>query len=159
METNRQELAALLAATARADRRAFADFYDRTSRRVYGLISDIAAGPEHRNDVMQHVYVLAWQRAKQYDPAAEDPMVWILTLARRHAVGYARPESAVTPTRSVDMLGPDERESITMAYGAGMTYQKVAETLGVTEGTIRGRIRDGVRTLNHNHTGAPYDEH
>ncbi|GAB3259244.1 sigma-70 family RNA polymerase sigma factor [Arthrobacter pigmenti] len=158
METNRQELAALLAATARADRRAFTDFYDRTSRRVYGLICDMTAGTDHRNDVMQHVYVLAWQHAGRYDPATEDPMVWILTLARRHAVDYARPEPAVTPTGSVDMLGPDERESITMAYGAGMTYQKVAETLGVAEGTIRGRIRDGMRTLNHNHAG-PHNEH
>jgi RNA polymerase sigma-70 factor, ECF subfamily len=153
METNRQELAALLAATARADTRAFADFYDRTSRRVYGLICDIAAGPDHRNNVMQHVYVLAWQRAERYDPATEDPMVWILTLARRHAVDYARPDPTFTPTGSVDMLRPHERESITMAYGAGMTYQKVAETLDETERTIRGRIRDGMRTLNHNHAG------
>lgn len=169
MTSDKQELAALLADTAAADRHAFAEFYIRTSKRVYGLICDLNTGQETRFQAMQDVYLLVWEKASQYRPAVEDPMAWTMSLVHRHAVDQARRSSShvAGPASPLDAqyLRPDtspiaeldsgERESIRMAYGAGMTYQKVAEALGVTEGTTKGRIRDGMRNLNHHDPRGP----
>lgn len=136
------------------------------------MICDVFPGPDH-DDVIQEVFVLAWQRADQFDPATEDAMAWIMTLAHRHAVDQARKATSLpsagggetpgtsaahTDTGTMSALCPTERESLMMAYGAGMTYQKVAESLGVTERTAKGRIRDGVRSLHHNHNGNAQDK-
>lgn len=166
MGNSKQTLAALLVATAGEDRRAFAEFYARTSSRVYGMVCDVTAGSKHRDSLVQDIFVRAWERAGQYDPTIEDPMTWVMTLAHRHAVDQARKEATFPPTRAasgpsatsadngpIGSIHPDERESLMMAYGAGMTYQKIAETLGVTERTVKGRIRDGARNLNNNRSG------
>jgi RNA polymerase sigma-70 factor, ECF subfamily len=44
-------------------------------------------------------------------------------------------------------LSPREREAITLAYFGGHSYRDVAELLGEPEGTIKGRIRIGLRKL------------
>jgi RNA polymerase sigma-70 factor (ECF subfamily) len=44
-------------------------------------------------------------------------------------------------------LPPDERVAIELAYFGANTYRQVAELLGAPEGTIKARIRTGLRRL------------
>lgn len=172
MGNSTEKLADLLVGTARQDRRAFAELYERTCSRIYGMLCGVIPGSGH-DDVMQEVFVLVWQRAGHYDPAMDDPMAWLMALAHRHAVDHAREGTTLPSADSQDApnpstewenndsmpsLPPNERESIMMAYGAGMSYQSVAASLGVTEKTVRGRIRHGVRSLNHSNIPERHDE-
>ena len=50
-------------------------------------------------------------------------------------------------SRCLDGLTELQRESITLAYYAGYTYQQVASVLGVALGTVKTRIRDGLKRL------------
>ena len=49
--------------------------------------------------------------------------------------------------RAVESLPADERDPILLAYFGGRTYREAAELLGQPEGTVKSRIRVGLRTL------------
>ena len=45
------------------------------------------------------------------------------------------------------VLPPDERRAIELAYFEGRTYVEVAQLLDAPEGTIKSRIRNGMRRM------------
>ena len=49
--------------------------------------------------------------------------------------------------RALGTLPPEEREAIELAYFQGHSYVNVAEILGQPEGTVKSRIRNGMRRM------------
>ncbi|MDV8003658.1 MULTISPECIES: sigma-70 family RNA polymerase sigma factor [unclassified Rhodococcus (in: high G+C Gram-positive bacteria)] len=172
-----RELAVILANVAGGDQGAFAEFYDRTSSRVYGMVLRVLRDPGFSEEAVQEVYLQAWKSADSFDPAKGSALAWLLTLAHRRAVDRVRSEQSssdrqalydttnATPefdvvsdevtrrdehravTDCLETLTDTQRQSVTLAYYGGRTYREVAEDLGVAIPTIKSRIRDGLLRL------------
>ena len=159
------------------DERSFADLYDATSATVYGLVVRVIRSPEIAEEVVQEVYLMAWQQSARFDPARGTVLGWLCTLAHRRAVDRVRQvarerdreqtyedrragtqmdqtwqevEQGVD-TREVrdglSALTPLQRQAVGLAYYQGYTYQEVARRLDVPLGTAKARIRDGLTRL------------
>jgi RNA polymerase sigma-70 factor (ECF subfamily) len=171
------DLSALLARASRGDEQAFADLYDRSCTRVFGLVRRVVRDPAQAEEVTQEVYLAVWRESARYDAARGTALGWILTIAHRRAVDRVRAaesarerdsrfatlddgpafdvvEEAVAASldsarvrRALSMLTDLQREAITLAYYGGYTYKEVSELLDVPLGTIKTRMRDGLIRL------------
>jgi RNA polymerase sigma-70 factor (ECF subfamily) len=170
-------LSALLASASRGDESAFAELYDLTTARVFGLVRRVVRDPAQAEEVTQEVYLAVWRESARYEPSRGSPIGWILTIAHRRAVDRVRASESArerdtrfavldegpafdvvveTVTASLDsvrvrralaMLTDVQREAITLAYFGGYTYKEVSELLDVPLGTIKTRMRDGLIRL------------
>jgi RNA polymerase sigma factor (sigma-70 family) len=168
---------ALLAGLASGDRDAAAGFVRRFQSRVYGLAVTILGDPAAAEDVAQETFVRAWRHASSYDARRGAVSTWLLTIARNLAIDRARlarsrpvdpdvlaaqlepPASAGesdAPTRLAErerlrelLLGlPEEqRRALVLATYFGRTAKEIAEFDGTPLGTVKTRIRDGLRKL------------
>lgn len=96
------DLVAALRAIAGGDRGAFAEFYDRTSARVFGLASRVLRNPALAEEITQEVYLQVWTTAAgQFDPAAASPIGWLMTLTHRRSVDRIRAEQSASDRNNV----------------------------------------------------------
>ena len=84
------DLAALLAATARGERDAFAEVYRRTAPKLLAVALRILRDRERADDVLQEVYLRVWRNAGSYSPDSGRPMTWLIAIARNRAIDVAR---------------------------------------------------------------------
>jgi RNA polymerase sigma factor (sigma-70 family) len=157
------------------DDAALREVYDQYASFVYGLAARVIGDARAAEDVSQDVFVAFWQRPAAFDPARGSLRTWLGTLTHRRAVDYVRREEArrrrtervasravtapdveematalLTAERvraALDLLPPDQRRAIQLAYFGGKTYRQVAETLGIPEGTAKSRLRLALRRI------------
>ncbi|MDX1890234.1 sigma-70 family RNA polymerase sigma factor [Mycolicibacterium sp. 050158] len=171
------DLDALLRRVAEQDVEAFAEFYDHTRARVFGLVLRVLRDPGYSEETTQDVYLQVWRGAANYNPSAGSPLAWLLTLAHRRAVDRVRSEQSASQRDSrygaanvelpadrvaeaviqldeqrqvVECLGSltdPQRECLQLAYYEGLTYVQVSERLSANLATIKSRMRDGIRGL------------
>ncbi len=167
----------LLEQISGGDQDAFAQFYNHTSKRVYGLARRVLVDAELSRDATQEVYLQVWNSAGKYSQKSGTPLAWLMTLAHRRAVDKVRSQQSATarearygaamqvPDRDdvaetveqqleaeavvtcLETLTQTQQESVRMAYYGGLTYREVAEKLGAAVPTIKSRIRDGLIRL------------
>ena len=172
-----RDLDELLRQVARQDVDAFAEFYDQTRARVYGLVTRVLRDPGYSEETTQDIYLQVWRTAGSYDPTAGSPLAWLLTQAHRRAVDRVRSEQAASQRESrygatnvdtpadhvadsvillderrrvadcLDSLTDVQREAVQLAYYDGLTYAQVSERLSANLATIKSRMRDAIRGL------------
>jgi RNA polymerase sigma-70 factor (ECF subfamily) len=173
-ETEAAHLVELMALSARGHQDAFAELYDLTSQRVYGIILRVLRSPDHAAEVMQEVYVEVWRQSARFSAAKGSVIAWMTTVAHRRAVDRVRSVSSEVARderyafhrgdREIDQvwdgveqrldvdrvrkgmasLTPIQREALTLAYFGGYTQSQVAQLLKLPLGTVKTRIRDGL---------------
>ena len=88
------DLAELLRRSARGDEAAFADLYDATSRRLFGLVLRIVRDHAMSEEVTQEVYLDVWRQSSRFDPERGSALSWLMTIAHRTAVDKVRASEA-----------------------------------------------------------------
>lgn len=142
-----------MAEVAAGSATAFAQVYDLTSERVFGLLRALVGDRPQAEALLQQTYVEVWQRAGAFTTTAIDLSVWICEIAHRRAVEHVRttgstrgaqPPVASDPLQSIP---PSEGECISLAYYEGLSQQDIAARTGQPLATVRTRTRAGLSRL------------
>ncbi len=168
--------AQLVTRVARYDDVALAEIYRRHGGAVYGLARRVLNNNTEAEDVAQEVFLRLWNQPERFDPNRGTLRSFLLTQSHARAVDAVRShearrgrevrEAESTARAGYDLqnefadlimseevqsalakLPVDERRAIELAYFQGLTYVKVAELLDEPEGTIKSRIRNGMRRM------------
>ena len=91
------ELIALIGATARGDRDAFATLYQRTAPKLFAILLRILRGKAAAEDALQDVFLKIWQNARSFSPEAGPPMGWLISVARNRAIDILRARNPAEP--------------------------------------------------------------
>jgi RNA polymerase sigma-70 factor, ECF subfamily len=166
----------LAMAIARWDQEALAEVYRRNAGPVFGLARRVLGDAAVAEEVVQEVFLRLWHEPGRYDPERGSLRTFLLSQVHSRSVDMLRSDTArrqreVRDARSTasgqydvehefldiavaegvrDALGvlqPGERSAIELAYFGGHTYREVAVILGEPEGTIKSRIRSGMRRM------------
>ncbi len=168
--------AGLVVAISRYHQEALAEAYRRHAGAVFGLarrlLSDVALAEE----IVQEVFLRLWNTPERFDPGRGSLRSYLLAQCHGRAVDLLRSETSrrrredrnlrETAESGYDLehevwdltlaehvktvvavLPTAEREAIELAYFGGHTYREVAAMLGQPEGTVKSRIRTGLRRL------------
>jgi RNA polymerase sigma-70 factor (ECF subfamily) len=168
------QLAELLRRASRGDESAFAEWYDATSSRAFGLAVRVLRDRAQAEEVTQEAYLDCWRHAARFDEAKGGAISWLLTIVHRKAVDRVRSaeastrrdaayghrevsvdhdETAETATASLEAtrvrtalaeLTIKQREAVQLAFLGGYTHTEVAKLLDLPVGTAKTRIRDGL---------------
>jgi RNA polymerase sigma-70 factor (ECF subfamily) len=168
--------AALLIAIARWREDALAEVYRRHGGAVYGLARRVLSDEARAEEVVQEVFMRLWNSPERCDTDRGSLRSFLLAEAHGRAVDQLRSETSRrrreeqdarrTATAGYDLehevwdltlaeqvksalgdLPAEERRAIQLAYFGGHTYREVAARLGEPEGTVKSRIRAGLRRL------------
>lgn len=167
--------AALLSRVAASDGAAFDDLYARYAPRAAVLALSILHEPALVEDAVQEAFLAVWRRAPTYDPARGSVRSWLLTIVRHRAIDDCRRRhddrwvdvAALTEVSdgmdthdlacqhaevqlvhaALVRLPAAQRASLALVYAAGYTHPQIARVQGVPLGTVKGRLRLGLRTL------------
>ena len=168
--------AQLVTAVARYSEVALAEVYRRHGGAVYGLARRVLNNESEAQDVTQEVFLRLWNQPDRFDPGRGSLRAFLLAQSHARAVDAIRSLNARRAREAKDAqrtasaeydvsheawdlaladkvsgaladLPKDERRAIELAYFDGRTYVEVAELLDAPEGTIKSRIRNGMRRM------------
>ncbi len=83
------DLDALLVRAAGGDCDAFVEFYDATSPRVYAVLLRATGSTATADDLLQGIYVEAWERMRGRAAPPCPGLEWMSIIAHRHAARRA----------------------------------------------------------------------
>jgi RNA polymerase sigma-70 factor (ECF subfamily) len=156
---------------------ALAEVYRRHSGAVFALAQRITRNQTLAEEITQEIFVRLWNRWESYDPDRGSVRSFLLAHTHGRSVDLIRSESsrrmreeretrqlvaAAGPTLEEEVvemqmaehvrgalasLHEAERSAIELAYFGGHSYREVAEILGEPEGTVKSRIRSGLKRL------------
>jgi RNA polymerase sigma-70 factor (ECF subfamily) len=168
--------AALVLAIARYHHEALAEAYRRHGGAVFGLARRLLYEIALAEEVVQEVFLRLWNDPDRFEPGRGSLRSYLLAQTHGRSVDVLRSEGArrareerdarttaeagydieheVTDMatadqvrRALDALPQAERQAIELAYFGGRTYREVAAALQEPEGTVKSRIRAGLKRL------------
>jgi len=165
------DAAALMERVRAGDAGAFESLYDEYHRLVYGVALRVLSDPGSAEDVTQAVFMKIWSTPEIFRTG--NFPAWIVRVARNRAVDVLRaraarpadevPESmpaadgleetalarieAEQVRSAMTLLPPEQRELIELGFFGGITHEEMARSTGVPLGTVKTRIRTGLRRL------------
>ncbi|BDU77557.1 RNA polymerase sigma factor [Mesoterricola sediminis] len=162
----------LLARIAVQDAEALAELFHRYGSRVLAYVRAMAPGAFPHEDAVQEIFLALWQKAGLFAPQEDGGAAgWIFTVTRHKVFDIQRSLGRVRETGGLDleflggahgegdptlapsihkalaMLPDDQLTPLRLAYFGDLSYDETARMLGLPVGTVKTRIRAGLRAL------------
>jgi RNA polymerase sigma-70 factor, ECF subfamily len=168
--------AQLVAFIAGSSELALAEAYWRHGGAVCGLARQVMNNSAEAEDITQDIFLRLWNRPKSFDPARGTLRSFLLAQSHSRAIDAVRSRSARTMREAKDsgrsrssiydvqyevwdlvltdqigqaleQLSSEERRAIELAFFEEYSYVAVAQMLEQPEGTVKSRIRNGMRKM------------
>ena len=159
------------------DPEAFGALYDRHSRAAYSLAYRMMGERQAAEDLVQDAFLKVWRAAGSYRAKRGSARTWVLSIVHNRGIDQLRstasrrriqekveasvpksqPSEAFTQTwhntqraqvhEALRTLPPQQLEILELAYFSGYTHMEIAEFLDLPLGTVKGRMRLGLKKL------------
>ncbi|RED48289.1 RNA polymerase sigma factor [Seonamhaeicola aphaedonensis] len=154
------------------DKKAISLLYENYADALYGVIKKVIIDDETAQDVLQESFVKIWRYAKKYDATKAKLFTWLYRIAYNTAIDKVRSlknksgkevqiETSVVYTFTADSINQDvldikkhlrtldEKYQIVInaLFFEGMTQQEASDELDIPLGTIKSRLKIGLREL------------
>ncbi len=167
----------LISLAVAGDTQAFAVLYDRHSRAAYSLAYRMMNGRQAAEDLTQDAFLKVWRAATSYRVERGSVRTWILSIVRNQGIDQLRSHASRRRTQdkveasaarsqpseafaqswrnsqrdqvreALNTLPPEQLNILELAYFSGYTHVELAELLDLPLGTVKGRMRLGLKKL------------
>ncbi len=156
----------------RGDKKAITILHENYADALYGVIKKIIADDDTAHDVLQESFIKIWRYSKKYDSSKAKLFTWLYRIAYNTAIDKVRSqknkdgkevqiENSNVYKISADELNQDVMDMqkhlssldekyqivINALFFEGMTQQEASEELDIPLGTIKSRLKIGLREL------------
>lgn len=146
--------------------------YENYADSLYGVILKITKNEELAQDALQESFVKIWKNAKKYDSKKAKLFTWLYRIARNTAIDKLRSHKNrfdkevqidksnvyILPASSLNQDVIDIKEHVgrldekyqivlNALFFEGMTQQEASDELDIPLGTIKSRLKIGLREL------------
>ena len=175
--------AVLVVAISRYRQEALAEAYRRHAGAVFALARRLLVDSTLAEEIVQEVFLRIWNQPEKFDSERGSLRSYLLAQCHGRSVDLLRSETsrrlreerdarrtaeagydlehevvdlsvAERVKEALATLPEMEREAISLAYFGGHTYREVADMLEEPEGTVKSRIRAGLKRLRTEFVGA-----
>ena len=146
--------------------------YEHYGDTLYGVALKVVQNEAMAQDVLQESFVKIWKKAHTYDASKAKLFTWLFRITRNTAIDKLRSVSTksdqeiemdvsdvytigvegVRPEfldmqKQLGKIDPKYREVLEALFFEGMTQQEASENLDIPLGTIKSRLKIGLREL------------
>jgi len=157
---------------AEKDDKAISLLYDNYGDTLYGVALKVVRNEELAQDVLQESFIKIWKKAHSYDPSKAKLFTWLFRITRNTAIDKLRSLSnksdkevqinvsdvynlGVNGIKSefldvqenVEKIEPKYQIVLEALFFQGMTQQEASDELEIPLGTVKSRLKIGLREL------------
>ena len=167
----------LISLVEAGDADAFATLYDRHSRSAFSLAYRMMGERQAAEDLAQDAFIKVWRNARSYRAERGSVRTWLLSIVHNRGIDQLRstasrrrtqekieasaprsqPSEAFAETwrnsqrdqvrEALRSLPPEQLKILELAYFSGYTHVEIAELLSLPLGTVKGRMRLGLKKI------------
>ena len=156
----------------RKDQYALNLLYENYSDSLYGAILKVTRNEAIAEDALQETFIKVWKNAEKYDPSKAKLFTWLFRIARNTAIDKLRSFNNkfhkevqidksnvyILPGTSLNQDVLDIKEHVgrlekkyqivlNALFFEGMTQQEASDELEIPLGTVKSRLKIGLREL------------
>ncbi len=157
---------------AEKDDKAISLLYENYGETLFGIAYKVVKDDELAQDVLQESFIKIWKKADTYDASKAKLFTWLFRITKNTAIDKLRSINnkadkevqmdvsdvykvgvdSIKPEHldiqeNLDKIEPKYREVLEALFFEGMTQQEASEELDIPLGTIKSRLKIGLREL------------